>query len=542
MMEKKLNCDLKTVGEANFDFLRKILDDNAKTEYGIKHNFSKIKTIEDYRKYVPLSDYDDFKQYVDRMYAGETNILTCYPLETFATTSGTVSESKRIPLTKKSVEGYLKFAGLGKGAVFQTCRKENLRASRLYIGVLKVDLMNPNCKEMLLSEAIHRYAYFNGYKDISEYVGGGDLLLVEDTLDIFYMRLWSAVLDENIVLIEGTYMYDLLQFFDFFEKNYKEVISNIRNGFIPDGLRLSDVVRKKLLSLPASEERLNFVEKECQKGFEGIALRLWPKLRLVDGISSKVYEHQNKSLDRYLGDVPKNFSFFAMSESLVGVPVGYDSFEYKFITDCAFYEFAPCNKQGDYCGKVVSIDKVQSGQMYELILTNLSGFYRYKTGDVIKILDNSDEQVTFEFMFRKNLILDLAGEKISGKNMEVVMAKMDNVIPGILEYSVGAELVDNIGRYFMFLCLKSTNIDLTESDISEKLDLFICEVNYLYKDLRKLNLINKPVVYVYDEEKYFSIINEKSVRKRHNKPTNILSSKKLQAILERQDGHEKFFY
>ena len=252
-MAKELSYDLKTVDEINFNFLKKILKDNANTEYGIEHNFSKIKTIGDYRKYVPLSDYNDFKQYVDRMYEGQKNILTSYPLETFATTSGTIGEPKHIPVTKKSLEGYLKLIGLGKEAVLQKCREQNPCASRLYIGILGNNLMDPNCKEMLLSEAIYKYAYSIGYWDLSAYVGGKDLFLVEDTLDIFYMRLWCAILDENIVLIEGIYMYDLLQFFDFFEERYREVISDIRNRFIPGSLKLSDSVRKQLLNLPVSE-------------------------------------------------------------------------------------------------------------------------------------------------------------------------------------------------------------------------------------------------------------------------------------------------
>lgn len=532
-MKKKLNCDLKSVGEINFCFLKKVLADNANTEYGVKHNFSKIETIEDYRRYVPLSDYYDFKQYVDRMYKGEKNVLTAYPLETFVTTSGTTSEPKRIPLTKKSLDGYRTNVALDKKNVIQMCQNQDPLASILYIGFLDINLMKPGCKEMLLSEAAYRYTWSGGYSSICINVGGKDLLLIENTLNIFYVRLWSAILDEHIVAIEGTYMYDLLQFFKFFEDKYEEIISNIRNGFIPDNLVLSDSVRKKLLELPVSEERLSFVEKECKKGFEGIASRIWPKLKFACGISSKVYEYQNKSLDRYLGNVPKNFSFFAMSEALVGTPVEYNSFEYEFIYDNAFYEFIACDEQGSYCGEVVSIDKVQSGRMYELVVTNLSGFYRYKTGDVIKILANFDEKVTFEFMFRKNLVLNLAGEKTSGKHIELVMQKMDNVIPGILEYSVGAKLIDNVGKYFVFLCLKSTDIGSIESDISEKFDLFLCEVNYLYKELRTLNLIDKPVVYVYNEEKYFSVINKKTVKKRHNKPINILSSKNLQVILER---------
>ena len=45
--------------ETNFKLLESIIDDNKNTEYGKKYNFSEIKTIEDYKKNVPLSKYDD---------------------------------------------------------------------------------------------------------------------------------------------------------------------------------------------------------------------------------------------------------------------------------------------------------------------------------------------------------------------------------------------------------------------------------------------------------------------------------------------------
>lgn len=533
MVRKNLDNKFKSVSEANFETLKKILYDNMNTEYGIEHNFSKIETVEDFRKNVSLSDYHDFEKYIGRMYEGKMNILTVYPLEGFVITSGTVSEPKRIPLTKKALNVYSNVFEQKKNDLIRSCRKDDPNASRLFVGIFRTDLKKQHDKNMLFSEIVYRHLYDNGYMDMSEYVGNEDLLFDEKTLDMFYMKLWSGILDENVVLIESIFMYDLFQFFSFFERNYKEVIANIREGIIPDSVKLSDNVRKKLLELPVSEDRLDFVEQECQKGFDGIALRIWPKIQLVSGVSSKMFKYENKGLERYVGDVHRDYFWYAMSESQVGVPVELDSFEYEFIVDSAFYEFIACNEKGEYCGEVVSIDKLEPNKLYELVLTNLSGFYRYKTGDVIKILDNSDERVTFEYMFRKNLVLNLAGEKMSAKNIEVVMEKMNEVVPGILEYSFGATIIDNVGRYFLFLCLKNTDIHLTKNDLSETLDSILSEVNCLYEELRHLRFIAKPVVYVNDEEQYFSTISKKSIEKKHNKPVNILSATKLNKILER---------
>lgn len=532
-MRKKLGYEFKSVSEINFEVLKNILHDNVDTEYGIEHNFSKINTIDDYRKYVPLSDYCDFERYIDRMYNGETGVLTSYPLEVFVVTSGTVNKPKHIPLTKKALDAYSDILERRKNELVKSCREADPSFSRLFVGIFRTDLNKKHDRNMLFSEILYRYLYDNGYMNMSEYVGGEELLFDEKTLDMFYVRLWSAILDENIVLIESLFMYDMLQFFNFFEKNYKKVISNIRDEIIPEDIKISDKVRKRLLEMTVSYDRLDFVERECQKGFDGIALRVWPKVRLVSGISSRVYRYENKELDKYLGDIPKDFFAYAMSECQVGVSVKLNSFEYEFIAENGFYEFVACNENGDCCEEIVSIDEVEPGKLYELILTNFSGFYRYRTGDIIKILVSSDKQVTFEFMFRKNLVLNVAGEKISTQNIQAIMNKMDKIIPDILGYAFGATIIDNVGTYFMFLCLKNVDIGLNEDDISDKLDLILSEVNCLYKELRQLGYIAKPVVFLNNEKQHLLIINKESGGKKHNKPVNILSETKLKKILER---------
>jgi hypothetical protein len=61
--------------EINLKLLNTIIDDNKNTEYGKKYNFSQIKTIDYYKKNVPLTKYDDYEPYINRMFDGENNIL-----------------------------------------------------------------------------------------------------------------------------------------------------------------------------------------------------------------------------------------------------------------------------------------------------------------------------------------------------------------------------------------------------------------------------------------------------------------------------------
>ena len=73
------------------------------TEFGADHHFDKIKTVHDFKKRVPIRDYEDLKPYIDKVRMGEKNILWKGKPLYFAKTSGTTSGAKYIPLTKESM-------------------------------------------------------------------------------------------------------------------------------------------------------------------------------------------------------------------------------------------------------------------------------------------------------------------------------------------------------------------------------------------------------------------------------------------------------
>ncbi|MCB0381736.1 MAG: GH3 auxin-responsive promoter family protein, partial [Psychroserpens sp.] len=80
-----------------------LIKDAANTQFGKDHNFSTIRTYSDYVKQVPIRDYEELKPYVERVVAGEENILWKGKPLYFAKTSGTTSGAKYIPITKESM-------------------------------------------------------------------------------------------------------------------------------------------------------------------------------------------------------------------------------------------------------------------------------------------------------------------------------------------------------------------------------------------------------------------------------------------------------
>ncbi|MFC4689194.1 GH3 auxin-responsive promoter family protein [Dokdonia genika] len=82
----------------------KLIDAAQYTNFGNDHHFDKIKTHQDFVKHVPIRDYEALKPYVDKMVAGEADVLWPGKPLYFAKTSGTTSGVKYIPLTKDSMK------------------------------------------------------------------------------------------------------------------------------------------------------------------------------------------------------------------------------------------------------------------------------------------------------------------------------------------------------------------------------------------------------------------------------------------------------
>lgn len=80
------------------------------TQFGRDHRFAEIKSMQDFAEKVPIRDYEALRNYVDRMVAGEPDILWPGKPLYFAKTSGTTSGAKYIPLTKASMPSHIRAA------------------------------------------------------------------------------------------------------------------------------------------------------------------------------------------------------------------------------------------------------------------------------------------------------------------------------------------------------------------------------------------------------------------------------------------------
>lgn len=82
--------------------LHNLISGAANTAFGRDHNLGDVRNYDDFKKAVPIRDYEDLKKYVERVKNGETNVLWPGIPAYFAKTSGTTSGVKYIPMSKES--------------------------------------------------------------------------------------------------------------------------------------------------------------------------------------------------------------------------------------------------------------------------------------------------------------------------------------------------------------------------------------------------------------------------------------------------------
>ncbi|MCA9478378.1 MAG: GH3 auxin-responsive promoter family protein, partial [Nanoarchaeota archaeon] len=81
--------------------LMQILKENGQTLYGKNHSFSHIRTISEFQENIPLISYETITPYIKKIEQGQQKILTRKKVLFLATTSGTTSKPKHLPVTSE---------------------------------------------------------------------------------------------------------------------------------------------------------------------------------------------------------------------------------------------------------------------------------------------------------------------------------------------------------------------------------------------------------------------------------------------------------
>ncbi|ELU13692.1 hypothetical protein CAPTEDRAFT_73892, partial [Capitella teleta] len=236
-----------------------------------------------------------------------------------------------------------------------------------------------------------------------------------------YVTALFCLAEKNLQYIDGMMAPMCLTFFRTMEQNSDQLVSDLRTGRLFEGLEVDDDVRRTVNEhLKADPRRADEVQKEFHKGSESLASRLWPCLRIVSMTTTGEFEVTARLLRAsFLKEVFIMCAAHGATEANCGVvpDASKDSVaetpKYAFSHSTTFFEFIPEENIGEENPKTLFLDQLEKGQSYELVVTNSNGFYRYRLGDVIRVIGYFNQDPLYEFMYRSGQLLSVKGEKTS---------------------------------------------------------------------------------------------------------------------------------
>jgi hypothetical protein len=319
------------------EVLQDIVTSAQYTEFGKKYNFSKLFTIRDFKKAVPIHDYDDIKPYVKRLMNGEQNILWNTPVTWFAKSSGTTSDkSKFIPVTDESLQDCHYKAAKDVLTLYYNYNPDPdlLTGKGLVIGG---------------SHTIHQ---------MNEEVHFGDLsaVLLQNTP---FWGSWIKTPELSIALMD-----------EWEEKIEKLALSTIKEN-------VTSISGVPTWTMVLFKKILEKTGKSC-------IAEVWPSLELYmhGGVSFKPYREQfNRLVGKpinYLEMYNASEGFFAAQE------YPGDEGLLLFVDHGVFMEFMPVEEYGKKHPHTIGLSKVELGKNYALVISTNGGLWRYLLGDTIR--------------------------------------------------------------------------------------------------------------------------------------------------------------
>jgi len=353
--------------------LKDLVKKASGTEYGHHYGFSYIRDYDAYRKQVPLMDYEDMKPFFERTLKGEQNVFWPQPVYWFAKSSGTTSErSKYIPVSSDTLE-----TAHYKGAFDVMSRySQNRPDTKVFYG-----------KTLIISGSQKIYGD-------NKRVRVGDI----SAIMVYNQPKLADFLrtpEKNITLRE-----------DFEEK--LELASRLSIGELVTGMAgvptWNIVLLKKIL-------------QQTSKSHIG---EVWPEMELYihGGVNFEPHRSVFEELIplqqmQYLQVYNASEGFFAFQDRL-----GAD--DMLLATHHGiFYEFIPVEQYFDEQPEVLSLDEVETGRQYAIVITTNSGLWRYKIGDTVVF--TSTKPYRLKVTGRTKFFLNAFGEEVMVENADTAI-------------------------------------------------------------------------------------------------------------------------
>ena len=412
------------------------------TAFGKDHNFDKITSYSEFKKQVKVIDYEGLRSYVDRIIAGEKNVLWKGKPLYFAKTSGTTSGAKYIPITKESMPTHIKAAK--EALLFYIAEKNDAS----FVDGKMIFLQGSPVLEALNGIKLGRLsgivAHYVPQYLLKNRLPSWETNCIEDW-DTKVTAIVEETVNEDMSVISGIPSWVQMYFEKLIDKTGKkisEIFPNF-NFFIYGGVnfepyknKFEALIGKKIDYIelyPASEGFIAYQDSQKEQGM---------LLQLNSGI---------------------------------------------------FYEFIPANEFFNENPTRISVEDVQLGVNYVIILNTNAGLWGYNIGDTVEFTSLLPYRI--KVTGRIKHFISAFGEHVIGKEVEKAL---NDAIKGtntnVSEFTVAPQVNPPEGLPYHEWFIEFENEEENSNELASKIDASMQVQNIYYSDLIEGKILQPLII------------------------------------------------
>ena len=417
-----------------------LIEGGRSTLFGKDHGFCDIKSHRDFIKQVPIRDYEALRPYVEKVLHGEENILWKGKPTYFAKTSGTTSGTKYIPITKESVPNHINSARNALlSYIHETGDASFLDGGLIFLSGSPELEQKAGINTGRLSGIVNHHV--PGYLRSNQKPSYTTNCIEdwEEKLD----KIIEETLHEDMTLISGIPPW-VQMYFDRIQsrtgKKIKDVFPNFSMfvyggvNFEPYRAKLFETIGKKIDSIetyPASE---GFIAYQDSQKAEGLLLLL------------------NSGI---------------------------------------FFEFVPAEEYFNEKPSRLSIEEVELGKNYAVIINNNAGLWGYSLGDTVKFVSKNPYRIIVSGRIKH--FISAFGEHVIGEEVEKAMKFTMQKFPEVelIEFTVAPNVAPKEGMPHHEWLIEFSNPPADIIAFSLEVDNQLRTLNVYYDDLISGNILTK---------------------------------------------------
>ncbi len=419
-------------GKFQSNLFRKLIKSGSKTQFGRDHQFDEIRNHTDFTQRVPIRDYEELKPYINEILKGKKDVLWPGLPAYLAKTSGTTSGVKYIPITKDSIPNHINSARNALlSYVNETGNSTFLDKKLIFLSGSPTLTYTSGIPTGRLSGIVNHL--------IPTYLKSNQL----PSYPTNCLEDWEQKIDQIVLETENQ---DL----------------SLISGIPPWVQMYFD----KLVSRKG---------KSIKDVFPNFSLFVYGGVSF-DPYQKKLYETIGKTIDS-IETYPASEGFIAYQDSQASKGL------LLLSNSGIFFEFIAASDFFNESRKRLTLEEVQIGVNYAMILNSNAGLWGYAIGDTVKFLSTYPHRIIVTGRIKH--FISAFGEHVIGEEVEKAMTLTCQKFPEteLIEYTVAPQVTPTSGLplHEWYIAFAQRPHDV--SAFKKELNLNMQQLNSYYDDL-----------------------------------------------------------